>query len=368
MKIALVLNTSWNIFNFRLNLIKHLESQGYEFYFIAPEDEYTKKIQHKCTEYHPLIMQNTGSDPLQDLSLFKQLFNLYRKLQPDVILHYTIKVNIYGSLAARLLGIPMINNVSGLGTVFTHPNFSTRVAKILYKLAFRGKMHVFFQNEDDQQAFVEAINFPASYSVIPGSGIDTKKFKPADTPKNSVPVFLMVARLLVDKGVLEYLEAAKLVLSKGRQAIFQLAGDFDKNHLRGVDAELIEKYRYEGIIEYLGHISPVNDSIAAADWVVLPSYREGLPRTLLEAAAMGKPLIATDVPGCRHVVHHGENGLLCQPRDAEDLAKTFELALEFEKNDLEAYGAKSRSIAEEKFDDRLIFEAYSAKIKELLAK
>jgi glycosyltransferase involved in cell wall biosynthesis len=357
MIIAIVINTSWNIYNFRKGLIDGLRADGHELILIAPRDEYSEEIS-KWGRYVPLTMDNTGSNPIRDFKLLLQLRGIYAKQRPDIILHYTIKPNIYGTLAARSLGIPCINNVSGLGTLFMNENLTAKIGRLLYRMAFGSGCHILFQNEDDAQDFIDKVKIGVPYSLVPGSGIDTHVYDYHDLPINKVPRFLMVARLLLDKGVSEYLEAALQINEKGHVADFVLAGELDTNHVRGIDRDVIDKYHNSGVVNYLGSVNPIRNEMIKSDWIVLPSYREGTPRTLLEGAAHGRPLITTDVPGCREVVDHGINGFLCTAKSVDSLIKVLEEALTKDKDQMAGMGKESRKIAESKFDEKLVIDIY----------
>ncbi|MEQ9301533.1 MAG: glycosyltransferase family 4 protein [Cyclobacteriaceae bacterium] len=364
MLIAIVINTSWNIYNFRRGLIDGLKSDGHELLLIAPYDEYSDEIS-EWAQYIPIEIDNTGSNPFKDIKLLIQLRGIYAQYRPNVILHYTIKPNIYGTLAARSIGIPCINNVSGLGTIFMNENVTAKIGRGLYRVAFRQGCHILFQNEDDQRDFTAKVKLGVPHSLVPGSGIDTGQFEYHDPPNNEVPRFLLVARLLLDKGVLEYLESARRIKAKGCNAEFAIAGEVDESHVRGVARSVIDNYHSSGDVTYLGSVNPIKDEMVGSDWIVLPSYREGTPRTLLEGAALGRPLIATDVPGCREVVRHGVNGLLCSAKSTDDLTETIEVALGKTKSEVLTMGKQSRQLAETKFDEKIVVDAYRKLIQEL---
>src|SRR5688572_12525732 len=354
MRIAIVINTSWNIFNFRMSLAKAFMAAGHEVIAIAPQDAYSEKLVAAGMQYVPVQMENKGTNPVKDLLLIKQFYQIYKTAKPDVILQYTIKPNIYGTLAAKLAGIPVINNVSGLGTVFIVKNLVSKVALGLYKLAFQFPAKVFFQNKDDRQLFLEhGLVAKNITEVLPGSGIDTIRFKPADTfVRHPDFRFLMIARVLYEKGIVEYVEAAKKLKQKYPQARFQLLGSFDEAGNIGIKKELFLDWIKGGEIEYLGTSDDVASVIAKADCVVLPSYREGTPKTLLEASAMGKPIVTTNVPGCKETVIDNLNGYLCEVRNAEDLASKMEKVLQLSETDLERMGQASRRLALDKFDEK----------------
>ncbi|WP_114783892.1 glycosyltransferase family 4 protein [Botryobacter ruber] len=366
MRIAIVINTSWNIYNFRMNLVRALLAQGHEVVAIAPRDVYTQRLIEAGCRFVPVRM-GKGSNPFADLLLIWKLYRIYSRLKPDVLLHFTIKPNIYGTLAAKMAGIPAINNVSGLGTVFIIKGFVSAVALLLYRVAFRYPRKVFFQNEDDRQLFLSRkLVKPALTDVLPGSGIDLQRFTPAGTFVRHQPfVFLMVARLLYEKGVAEYVEACRLLKKNFPEATCQLLGAIPEGRRSGISQSTLHKWQQTGVIDYLGTADDVAPVIGRADCVVLPSYREGTPRTLLEAAAMGKPLIATDVPGCREVVQHGKNGLLCCARSSTDLAEKMMQLMQLPDSQLEQMGQAGRQLTTEKFNDRFVTEKYIKAIAEV---
>ena len=363
MKIAIVLNTSWNIYNFRLGLVKELIERGHQVIAIAPLDNYSSKLEEAGCQYIPLTMDSRGANPVKDFALIFELRKLYKKCQPDIILHFTIKPNIYGTFAAWMLGIPVINNVCGLGTVFLKKGIVSMVAKLLYKIAFIYPHHIFFQNKFDQKLFMDkslCTENPAS--LLPGSGIDLKHFNPPETKLNTHFKFLMISRVIKDKGIEEYVAAAKILKQKGVNATFNLLGQLDPQHKRGISIETFENWKGEGFINYLGTTNDVRTVIADNDCVVLPSYREGTPRTLLEGAAMKKPLIATDVPGCNNVVHHNSNGLLCKLKNIESLAGQMEKMFHMKPEIRAAMGEKGRMLVENNFDEHLVIENYNYQI------
>ncbi len=363
MRIAIVINTSWNIFNFRMGLIKALQKEGHEVVAIAPKDDYSKQLEEAGCVYEELPMDNKGANPLNDLRLFFRFWRIYRRVQPDVVLQYTVKPNVYGTFAAKVVGIPSLNNVSGLGTLFIRRNLVSKVGLALYKWAFRYPETVFFQNNDDKELFVRTKLVRRELTgLLPGSGVDLDRFQPVKSEENNIFTFLLVARLLQDKGVREYAEAAKQLKNKGLEVRFQLCGFFDEAAGLGISKDEVQAWVDEGSVEYLGGTDNVENVMAGVDVVVLPSYREGTPKTLLEAAAMAKPLVTTNVPGCREVVVEGVNGFLCRAKDANHLADRMLEILSLPKDELQAMGRESRQLAEEKFDQKLVIKKYLEKI------
>ena len=366
MRIALVINTSWNIYNFRMSLIKALLSEGHEVVAIAPQDNYSERLIAAGCRFVAVQMEK-GTNPFTDLKLTWRLYQTYKRVKPDVVLHYTIKPNIYGAIAAHWAGVPAINNVSGLGTVFITKDYISSIALRLYRISFRYPAKVFFQNEDDRKLFLRNGLVRAGVTeVLPGSGINLEEFVPAPEFKRNQPfVFLMVARVLFDKGIVEFVQASKMVQEKYPQVKCRLLGQIDERSRSGVKQQQLEEWLATGVIEYLGTTDDVAAVVVKADCVVLPSYREGTPRTLLEAAAMAKPLIATNVPGCREVVEQGVNGYLCRARSAQDLADKMLQMLQLSNPELERMGQASRQIAVTRFDDRLVIRKYLQAITEV---
>jgi glycosyltransferase involved in cell wall biosynthesis len=359
--IVISINAAWNIYNFRLGLIRALQAAGHRVVALAPPDAYAAKLREAGVELVPIAMDKKGVSPVRDLALLVRYWRALGRLQPDAFLGYTAKPNIYGSIAARRHGARVINNVSGLGTAFIRRSPLTAIVSALYRLAFRGSATIFFQNPEDRDLFVaKRIVRPDQARLLPGSGVDLERFAAQPLPASppDAPVFLLVARLLRDKGVVEFVEAAREVKRAWPRARFQLLGFLDAENRTAILREEVEAWVREGMVEYLGASDDVRPFIAAADCVVLPSYREGLPRSLLEAAAVGRPLIATDVPGCRHIVADGENGLLCAVRDAPSLADAMRRVIEAGEAGRRRWGDAARARVERDFDERLAVRLY----------
>lgn len=359
MRIAIVLNTSWNIYNFRMNFVKALLEKGHEVHTIAPEDKYTPRLISEGCIHHRVKMDSRGANPIKDSALILELYLIYRKVRPDIILHYTIKPNVYGTLAASLLRIPVVNNVCGLGTVFLKSNLVSWVAIFLYRVSFRFADKVFFQNPDDMKLFLDKkLVQSKSVDILPGSGIDLRKFQPSTFKRNDKFTFLLISRLISDKGVFEYVEAVRKLKANGLNASFQVLGAMDPEHKRGIRVSVIQEWISSGVIEYLGTTDDVRSFIDVADCIVLPSYREGTPRTLLEAASSAKPIIATDVPGCNHVVRNNFNGLLCKLKDSDDLAEKMMLMANLDDDKLRVFGQNGRARMESEYDESVVIKKY----------
>ncbi len=366
MKIAIVLNTSWNIFNFRRGLIKTLLEKGHQVYTIAPRDEYSNKLIRLGCQFIDLKMTSKGINPMKDIALVFELLNTYRKIKPDIILHFTIKPNIYGTIAASLLRIPVINNICGLGTSFMCKKSISKIVMLLYRFSFQFAHKIFFQNEYDQRIFIKYKIIKASQSgLLAGSGINLEEFKPLPKTSGKGFTFLMISRLLYDKGVVEYIDAIKILNRSGITARFQLMGSADPEHSRGIPIEKIEEWINSDIVEYLGATHIVQNYIRDADCVVLPSYREGTPKALLEAASMAKPIVTTNVPGCNTVVENGINGILCRSKDSKDLAEKMKELYLLDSRKLSKMGQNSRIKVKAIFNEQLVIDKYLQAISEI---
>ncbi len=362
-KILISLNTAWNLLNFRAGLIGSLISSRYEVVVVAPKDEYVVKLELLGCRFVHLEMDNQGTQPIRDLLLLWRFFRLLKTEKPDLCLFYTVKPNVYGSLASRLCGIPFINNVSGLGAVFIQGGWIKSIVSALYKLAFRNSYRVFFQNRDDLGLFLEnKLVKVALTDVLPGSGINLHRFTPADDTDrkslNSPFRFLLIARMLKDKGIFEFVNAAQLLKESGVNADFCLLGFLGVQNPAAISSEQMKEWTDQGFVKYLGVSDDVREHIASADCIVLPSYREGTPRTLLEAAAMGKPIITTDVVGCKEVVEHGVNGFLCEVKNAQDLSLKMKEMLLLSEGQRRMMGENGRLKMEKEFDENIVIQKY----------
>lgn len=367
--IAIVVNTSWNIYNFRLGLLKALQNDGYRIVTIAPRDEYSKKLESFEFEHHNININNKGTNPVEELKLIGEFYQLYKKIKPDVLLHYTIKPNIYGAIAAKLAGISVISNISGLGTVFLNDSLSSKVARLLYKVALRIPEKVFYQNNDDRQLFIDSkLVTEDKTGLLPGSGIDSFRFSPIERENEQGDfIFLFIARLVKDKGLLEYVEAARLLKANYPNVHFKVLGAFYPGNPTAIKPDEMAQWEQDNIVEYLGTDDDVASVISKSHCVVLPSYREGLSRVLLEAASMAKPIVTTDVPGCRDVVEDGINGFLCKVKDAEDLAIQMEKMLQLEDANRVHMGHAGREKVIKEFAEKTVIDKYTSAICELVS-
>ncbi len=360
MKFLLIASFSDSLLHFRGPLIDALQAHGLQVHVAAPElrsgNPIRRQLEARGVIAHDLAMRRTGMNPFEDLLTLFQLWRLMYALRPEFVLGYTIKPVVYGSLAAYLAKVPhRFALITGLGYSFSgQENAAQRRGMLralisrLYAMALRRTHKVFFQNPDDEALFRSlAVLAPQTPSIVlNGSGVDITAYQPVPLPK--APHFLLIARLLGDKGVREYVEAANLVRARHADAVFSLVGWLDSNP-DAITQDELDAWVRSGVIRYLGRLNDVRPALAACAIYVLPSYREGTPRTVLEAMAMGRAIITTDAPGCRETVVDGENGFLVPVRCATSLAQAM---LRFIDDPALArrMGQRSRAMAETKYD------------------
>jgi glycosyltransferase involved in cell wall biosynthesis len=364
-QIWLVSNTSWYLFNFRARLISDLLSQGFSVIALSPRDEYSHKLSELGARHVHIDIDSGGSNPLRDGLLLTRVTYRLVTASPAALLTFTPKPNIYCGLAARLLGIPAVANVSGLGRAFIDGGWLQVLVKSLYKISLRKARRVFFQNPDDLAFFVGSrIVQQQQVVLLPGSGVDVHRFRPIEPPRHRAKFrFLFVGRLLRDKGVGEFVNAARAVRHRNPEVECCIAGFVDARNPTAFSRADVQAWEQEGVIKYLGVSDEMTGIYAQVDCVVLPSYREGCPRALLEAASMAIPVIATDVPGCRSVVMDQVSGYLCRSRDAADLADKMEKMLHLPRDARAAMGAAGRQRMVREFDEQTVLDQYVAAVK-----
>lgn len=368
-KILIVDNSAWNIYNFRLPLIKKLSSSGFKIKALSPIDEYINYLNETPFVKHLPIrfLQPNSKNIIRDLIFLFELILLYKKEKPNLILHFTIKPNIYGNLAARICNIPSIAVVTGLGYTFLHQKGLYNIIPSLYKFAFKNILKLVLYNKDDQEVFLQKKLVPQHKClIIPGSGVNTRYFFPIFPQRNDGKfVFLFIGRLLKDKGLLEFIEAGKEVCKNYPNAEFWIAGDLNDTNPSAIPKDMILAWMEGKNITYYGKLSDVRQIIGNADVLVLPSYREGVPRAILEAMSMGKPIITTDAAGCRETVEHGLNGLVVPVKNPAALALAMSYLIETPKSALEAMGQHSRNRALKLFDERIVTKSYLQLMREI---
>lgn len=345
-----------SLVNFRGPLLRSMVGKGHIVTACAPaaSSEVLEKLAAIGVQYRDVPLSRTGLNPFSDVITFLKLISLFREIKPDVLISYTIKPVIYGSIAARLVGVPEVYSmITGLGYAFTSSSgkmkWVAQIAKLLYRLALMNNRHVFFQNPDNRDFFVrENILSQAEQPIlINGSGVDLQHYEYAPASVG-VTSFLLIARLLKDKGIVEYVDAARIVKRSYPSIRFNLLGPLDSNPA-AISTTQISEWEDEGVITYLGEASDVRPMITACSVYVLPSYAEGTPRTVLEAMSIGRAVITTDASGCRETVIDGVNGFLVPTRDASVLAVAMLKFIE-DPELIQRMGKKGRSLAKEKFD------------------
>jgi glycosyltransferase involved in cell wall biosynthesis len=364
MKFLMICSYLPSALNFRGKLLEAIHARGFEIHVIAPAvDEFPEELgQLQKLGYciHDIPMQRTGTNPINDLKTLKAMYGLMRKIRPDYVLSYTIKPVIYGTLAAWLAKVPhRFALITGLGYAFQNVesgkrSFFQKMVHVLYAQALKHADKVFFQNPDDLKLFhtMKLLTPQKATVVVNGSGVNVEDFDVLDLPINEQgnvkASFLLIARLLADKGVREYAQAARIIKEKHPEVEFHLVGWIDENP-SAISQQELDQWISDKTLTYWGKLSDVRPAIAASSVYVLPSYREGTPRTVLEAMAMGRAIITTDAPGCRETVMNGHNGYLVAVKSVEELVQTMYYFIEDSKL-IEYMGKCSREIALNKYD------------------
>lgn len=341
---------------FRGRLLAEMVRQGHDIYACAPDasDSIRQALSDMGVTYLDITLHRTGMNPFRDMQSLLELIRLYRRIQPDVFLGYTIKPVLYGSLAARVVGVPRCYSmIEGLGFTFMGTGLKSKllgmITRRLYRLALRYNDRIFFLNPDNLKVFTDQrlLRDEQQAVMLNGIGVDLEHFSPARFPEQLS--FLLIARLLKDKGVREYAAAARRIREKYPQIPFRLVGWLDQDNPNTISAEDLESWIAAGDIEYVGRLSDVRPAIRDSSVYVLPSYHEGTPVSVLESMAMGRPIITTDAPGCRETVRHGENGLMIPVADVDALVEALEHFIQH-PDDVQTFGRASRRIAEDKYD------------------
>ncbi|MCF7482048.1 glycosyltransferase family 4 protein [Vibrio sp. J1-1] len=363
-KIMLLSNTSWYLFNFRDTTIKKLILDGYEPICVAPEDEYSRQLVELGATFVPLDIEGKSTNVLSELKALYHVFSIIKSQNPDCVLNFTIKLNIYSGLSCLILNVPFINNISGLGTAFIHKGFSFKVAKLLYGIVNRNASWVFFQNDDDRKQFLDnSFCSESNSSILPGSGVDLEKFCYSPKYQDSKEMkFLMISRLISDKGVNEYVSSAKDLKLNNPHLDFTLVGELYPSNKSAIPRNIVESWLDDPNITVMPHSNNINQLICDADVIVLPSYREGLPRTIIEAASVGRPAIVTDVPGCRQAVINNETGWYCDAKSAESLKEKILMVSKLSHEKISEFGKNARLNVEENFSVDIVVSEYMDKI------
>lgn len=362
-KIVIVVNELWFFLSHRLPIALAAQEAGYEVHIASRHgtDKEVERITQQGLAFHAVGFERSSLNFRQELQALQQLIRLYRELQPDLVHHVTIKPVLYGTLAARWVGnVQILNAISGLGYLFIAQGWKSLIRKRVLLWGYRfllnsKKVWILFQNPDDQALFVaNRVVYPGHVRMIKGSGVDLQKFEWSQIPSGP-PIVLLVARMLWDKGVGELVQAASILQKTGVNARFLLAGGVDLGNPESISVEQLEQWNQDGVVEWLGERSDIAQLLESSHIVVLPSYREGLPKSLIEAAAVGRPIVTTDVPGCREVVQDRVNGRLVPARDEDKLADAIQELLQ-DPERLGVMGRKGREMAEQKFSLQHVVE------------
>lgn len=364
MKILLFVNSSWNVLNFRANLVRSLIQEGYEVVILAPSDKYTHRLAALNCGYKELRISPHSVNPFSEIKHLISVFFAVKKENPDAILSFTVKPNIYGSISAKILGKNLICNIAGLGS--SHQNAALRLTiRLVYKYCLKNVRKCFFQNPEDQRYFVANKIVPQDKAqLLPGSGVDTLNFYVSESVRSARGAckefkFLLCCRLLKSKGVEDYVLAAEKIKKEFQNVRFILAGFIIPENKDAIKASEIRKWQEDGTIEYQGSTDDVKSALEMANCFVLPTYyNEGTPKALLEASAMELPIITTDTPGCRDVVEDGVTGFLCKIRDHNDLYSKMKKVLELSPRDRQLMGRLSRTNTVSRYDDKIVSSAY----------
>ena len=366
-KILFSSNVSWSIYNFRRNLLQTLYERGYDIFTVSSKDKYADKLIKKGFVFKELDINNNSKNPFSDIKLLFDYIKLYNNIKPDIICHNAIKPNIYGTIAAKLLGIPVINNISGLGTLFINKSFSTFLAKILYKFSQKFANTVFFQNSYDSSLFInENIIDSKKIKIIPGSGVDTSLFKPNKKKRTDFFNFIFIGRFLKDKGMLELYDAV-ISLSKTRTDFkVSIVGSRYESNETCINEVELNLFKNNNLFDIIGHTDNVQDELIKADCLILPSYREGLSKVLIEAGSSGIPCITTNVPGCKDVVIDNYNGLIIEPKSSVSLLIAMQKMLNLEYSSLSRLARNSRKNIIENFSMQKVNDIYITEIFKIL--
>ncbi|MCG3656762.1 glycosyltransferase family 4 protein [Aliarcobacter butzleri] len=359
-KILFVVNVDWFFISHRLPLALEALKKGYEVYLacgISDKKEYLEKLGIKV---HPLNLSRSGTGIKGELKAFIEIYNVLKKVNPDIAHFVTIKPVLYGGIASRFLSIHnKVFSISGLGFIFIKQGLKAILArgliKIMYGFALGGKnSHVIVQNPDDKAVVNSIVKVPIT--LIRGSGVDLSQYKYIDENNNNIKVS-MACRLLRDKGVFEYIDAAKILKQKLPNIEFEIYGDIDIHNPASLTEDDIEEIKKEGFIKVHGFSTNIAKVFSDTNIVVLPSYREGLPKVLIEAAACGRAVITTDVPGCRDAIEPNVTGLLCQVRNSQSLANQIEKLI-LDNNLRNSMGKAGRELAKKQFDIKKVVEKH----------
>lgn len=367
LRILVCSNTSKNIALFRTKLLQELIRQGNEVWVIAREDDYTDNLKAIGVKFSPLDIKPNGINPFTDLRILYSYYTAFKKINPNLIINYTIKPVIYGGIVNRLLNIPCISVITGLGSNFVNQTWLTKQIMWMYRYSQRKVNKVLFLNPNDAEFFAEH-NLIERIKIdrLPGEGVDIQHFH-AVPISNFVNIkFLFIGRIMSDKGIMEFVAAARKIKKLFSNVCFQILGPTDVDNRTAIRKEQLNSWIEEGVIEYLGQASDVRPFIEQAHCIVLPSYREGIPVSLLEASAMTRAIITTDAPGCKEVIEDGVNGFLCHAKNVDSLYDAIQKFLQLSPELMSEMGQKGRAKVTNEFEHSIVLKKYQQVLSEVL--
>lgn len=367
MKVLILSNQANGLVLFRKELLQTLINRGWETLVSVPMDEKCSKITALGCRICPVELERRGMNPVKDLKLLFHYLKLLKKEKPDVVLTYTIKPNLYGGLASRIRKVPYLMNITGLGTSLENQGMLGKILLVFYRFVTQGAKCVFFQNSGNME-FMQKRNIARNNScLLPGSGINLAEHPQEEYPSEEQGIrFLAVLRVMKDKGVSEYLQAAEIIKKKYKNVSFGLAGEFEEDSRKEYELWL-QELENQGIIHYMGHIDNVPEVMAESHVVVHPSYHEGLSNVLLEAASCGRPVLASNVPGCRETMCDHVTGILFEARSIDSLASAIEEMLTLTKDARRQMGLEGRKYVEINFNRETVIKIYLSEMKKAVA-
>lgn len=360
-KVLILVNHDIVIYNFRKELVERLLSDGHKVTISSPYGERIDELISMGCTYNEVKIDRHGTNPVNELKLLRYYKKIMKKIKPDVVLTYTIKPNIYGGLAAKRYGIPYIANITGLGTAVEKKSIIQNVTVALYKLAFSKIQTVFFQNTENMNFFKEKKIVPDRHKLIPGSGVNLEHFQILDYPPEGTTEFVFISRIMKEKGIEQYIEAAKFITKKYPNTKFHVCGFCEEDY-----QETLEELQKQGVLTYHGMVRDVRNILKETHCTVHPTYYpEGLSNVLLESSACGRPIITTNRSGCREVVDVGINGYLVKQKDSDDLINKIETLLSFSYEKRKQMGLLGREKVEKEYSRSIVVEKYLEEIEKI---
>lgn len=363
-KILFLVNHDVGIYNFRLEVIQRIIKDGHRVIISSPYGERIDDLINEGCEYKEIKLARHGMNPIKECFLIATYLKLIRDMKPDVVLSYTIKPNVYGGIACSLTRTPYIANITGLGTAIENGGLIQKFLCILYKIALRKAHRIFFQNEENERFFANQNISKEKHFLIPGSGVNLERYSPLDYPNDIEPIkFLMIARIMKDKGIDEYLSAAETIKNKYPNTEFHICGFCEPEY-----ENEMEEIKKKGTVIYHGMVEDVREVLKDMHCTVLPSYHEGMANVLLESASSSRPVIATNIPGCRETFDDGITGFGCEAKSAQSLMDAIEKFLALTHKEKIQMGVAGRAKMEKCFDRQIVVEAYIKEINTILNK